>query len=120
MSSIDLIQQVASWALRLEHNKVLSYSANIANANSAAPQLYGQNLRGVLEHMRSTLTSQNEKDILIEANSDIKVDSEIASSPIALDQQVTALLDAETRYKALVEIINRKSALRNAVMQTQR
>lgn len=120
MSSVDIIQSVASWALRLEHNKVLSFSGNIANANSATPKLYGQNLGGVLEHMKATLERGNENDIVSEAAENIELESRDFTGPIALDQQISSMLDAEARYKSLVEIINRKSALRNAVMLTQR
>ena len=120
MSSIDLVQGVASWGLRLEHQRILSFSANVANANSASPKVFGENLVETFQHMQGVLHSRNEQTIARETASGFEISERDSLEPIALDQQVANMVEAESRFKALVEMINRKSALKNAVMMTQR
>jgi flagellar basal body rod protein FlgB len=103
--------ELAAWAMRLEQARVQSASYNIATANVPGNRPTRVDFAAQLGAMRAALGSPDAELTALLGRDVAAVPRSATAAPVALDEEVANLAEAELRYKTLAEALARQFAV---------
>ncbi len=116
MISTDISITLASWALDLEKQRASINALNIATANTDGIKRTG-NFDALINNMSHAVSAKDSLTINQLVTTKAYINENSGTEPIALDDEVIALSQANGRYKTIAEALSKKYGLMSLAMR---